>query len=74
MPCAPCIPNPKEIVHEYTLFESRNSTTMTERRRYVLKANDPAYTLPIPNEVLEFNTGMQNNEHPRRDYTLIPIH
>ena len=67
-------PQSKEIVHEYTLFESRNSTTMTERRRYVLKANDPAYTLPIPNEVLEFNTGMQNNEHPRRDYTLIPIH
>ena len=46
---------------------------MKERHRFVLEEFDAAYTLPIPQEVIEFNTGMPNNERPVRNYTVVPI-
>ena len=62
-------PESKEIAHTYTLYKRRFRPG--ERRRYVLQPNDPAYTLPIPNEVIEFNTGMINNERPERSYIVV---
>ena len=63
----------KQIIHDYTYYEDVGSTNMTERHRFVLEPNDAGYTLPIPHEVLEYNVGMPDNEHPYRSYTLIPI-
>ena len=62
-------PESKEIAHTYTLYKRRFRPG--ESRRYVLQPNDPAYTLPIPNEVIEFNTGMINNERPERSYIVV---
>lgn len=67
------LPESKRIVHNYTFYTSRSSETMQERRQYVLEENDPAYTLPIPQSVIDFNTGMINNERPVRKYTVIPF-
>ncbi|MCI6618828.1 MAG: RagB/SusD family nutrient uptake outer membrane protein [Prevotella sp.] len=64
-------PESKEIVHDYTYYE--DDTEMKERHRFVLKAYDAAYTLPIPHEVLDFNTGMPNNERPEREFTIVPL-
>ena len=55
------------IQHTYTYYADRNSTTVTSRVRYTLEAYDEAYTLPIPNEVITFNTGMEQNERPARE-------
>lgn len=66
-------PESKEIRHIYYQYESRNSTTLIQKREYVLQPYDPAYTLAIPKEVLDFNTGMQNNERPERPATLLPF-
>jgi hypothetical protein len=46
---------------------------MTECHVFVLEPNDPGYTLPIPYSVLEFNTGMENNERVERQYTVEPV-
>lgn len=62
-------PDSKEIAHTYTLYQRHYRPG--ECRRYVLQPNDLAYTLPIPNEVIEFNTGMINNERPQRSYTVV---
>lgn len=62
-------PESKSITHKYTYYEDRSSTVMTKTRTFVLKENDPAYTLPIPQEVIEYNTGMVQNERPWREYT-----
>ena len=59
----------KELTHKYTYYADK--TTMEEAHLFVLKANDPAYTLPIPQEVLDFNTGMPNNERPVREFSVI---
>lgn len=67
----PRYPESKEIVHEYTYYE--DDTEEKERHRFVLKAFDPAYTLPIPQEVIGFNTGMVNNERPVREHTVVPL-
>lgn len=63
-------PESKRIVHEYTYYEDYN---MVERHRFVLEEFDAAYTLPIPQEVIEFNVGMPNNERPVRNHTVVPI-
>ena len=65
------LPESNAITHEWTYYSSHTSTTMTERRRFVLEANDDAYTLPIPQEVINFNTGMPNNARPWRKYTVV---
>lgn len=64
-------PESKSITHYYTLYKKWNKRE--ECRQFVLNANDAAYTLPIPNEVIEFNTGMPNNERPERTYTVVPL-
>lgn len=67
------LPESKRIVHDYTYYIARYSHTMKERRRFVLEENDPAYTIPIPQSVIDFNTGMINNERPVRTFTVIPL-
>ncbi|WP_321479477.1 RagB/SusD family nutrient uptake outer membrane protein [uncultured Bacteroides sp.] len=66
-------PESKPITHDYYYYESRSNTVKTEVHTFTLEANDKAYTLPIPNEVLTFNTGMKNNERPNRTYTVKKI-
>lgn len=66
-------PYSKEIEKVYYVYKDRNSTEKIEKRTYKLEKNDPAYTLPIPFEVLEFHTGMQDNVHPVRNYIAEPI-
>lgn len=66
-------PDSKEIRHIYYQYESRNSTQVVQKREYILNPYDPAYTLPIPYEVLDFDTGMQNNERPERRPNLLPL-
>jgi len=66
-------PESKRIVHEYTYYTGTGNGEMTRRHRYVLEENDPAYTLAIPNEVLDYNVGMPNNERPIRTYVEVPI-
>lgn len=43
---------------------------MLETHVFTLEPNDAAYILPIPQKVLDFNTGMVNNERPWRAYTV----
>ena len=64
-------PESQPITHEWTYYSDHTSVTVTERHRFVLEANDDAYTLPIPQEVLNFNTGMPNNVRPWREYTVV---
>lgn len=66
-------PESKKIVRNYYYYESRNSGVKTEYHTFVLAPNDKAYTLPIPQYVIDFNTGMQNNERPNRTYTVTPL-
>ena len=64
-------PQKISITHDYTYYTDRNSTTKTETRRYILTQDDASWTLPVPHEVLEFNTGMQNNDNQWRTYTVL---
>lgn len=64
-------PESISITHEWTYYTSHTSTKMTERHRFVLEENDAAYTLPIPQEAIVFNTGMENNIRPWREYTVV---
>ena len=64
-------PESQPITHEWTYYSDHTSVTVTERHRFVLEVNDDAYTLPIPQEVLNFNTGMPNNVRPWREYTVV---
>ena len=63
-------PEAKAIDHEYTYYTAYDSNIMTETRVFRLEPNDAAYVLPIPQEVIEYNTGMVNNERPDRKYTV----
>lgn len=67
-------PMSKTIRHSYTTFNYAydysvwtyvNKPVMT--LWYELAPNDPGYTLPIPREVLNFNLGMKDNDHPKRN-------
>ena len=49
-----------EITHRYKDAKSKEYST------FVLKKNDPAYTLSIPQHVREFNPSMENNNRPIR--------
>lgn len=56
-------PYTKTIRKSYTTFEYVSWTNVpVQTVVYQLEENDAAYTLPIPKEVLEYNTGMKNNE------------
>ena len=63
-------PASHDIVHEYTYYTAFDSKTIVNTKVFTLKANDPAYVLPIPQEVIEYNTGIVNNERPDRNYTI----
>ena len=63
-------PDSKQLTHKYTYYDSGASTQMLETHVFTLEANDAGYTLPIPQEVLDFNTGMINNERPWREHTV----
>lgn len=54
--------NQPEIVHEF-VEEYNPYTTST----YTLKANDDAYTLPIPVSVINYQPDLQNNPRPVRE-------
>ncbi len=66
-------PEKISITHDYTYYEERGSTNAIETHRFVLTADDPSWTQPIPQEVLDFNTGMENNGNLWREYTVIPV-
>lgn len=65
-------PEKKSITHNYTLYKDRGSADFIETRQYVLTEDDESWTLPIPQEVLDFNTGMPNNPNKWRDYVVVP--
>ena len=64
-------PEKISITHTYTYYSERNSATITSIRSYELTKEDSTWTLPIPNEVLQFNTGMAGNNNPVRKGTEI---
>ena len=62
-------PYSKTITHYYTSFDY-NGPLYT--KRYMLETNDPAYTLALPKEVLDFQNNLGTNHRPARtstDYT-----
>lgn len=63
-------PYAKEIEQVYYVYKDNTSDEKIEKRVYTLEKNDPAYVLPIPHEVLEYHTGMQDNFHPVRSYRI----
>lgn len=65
-------PEKVQLVHNYTYYEERGATKPLETHRFVLTEDDPSWTQPIPQEVLDFNTGMENNGNPWREYTVVP--
>lgn len=66
-------PESHPIQHTFTYYADRESPTPTSRVLYTLQAYDGAYTLPIPNEVITFNTGMKQNPRPKREPENLPI-
>lgn len=64
-------PESHSITHEWTYYSDYLSCNAVKRYRFVLEENDEAYTLPIPQEELDFNTGMPNNPHPYREHTQV---
>lgn len=70
----PLYPSRVALVHNYTYYTDRGQNTLTETRQFTLQAEDPSWTLPMPSEVLDFNTGMPSNNNPWREYiTIDPI-
>ena len=65
-------PFTKEILKVYYVYDD-SGNQIIEKRVYKLEKNDPAYTLPIPYEVLDYNTGMEDNPHPQRSYVSEPF-
>ena len=66
------LPEKISIAHNYTYYEERGSSKPLETRRFLLTEDDPSWTQPIPQEVLDFNTGMEGNGNPWRTYTVVP--
>lgn len=64
-------PEKISITHTFTTYVDQNSTVPVETRQYVLTEDDASWTAPIPQEVINFNTGMQNNGNETRSYTLV---
>lgn len=63
-------PYSKQITHRYTYYSGRGETEKIQTYVFNLDKNDAAYTLPIPQEVINYNTGMKQNERPWREYTV----
>lgn len=68
-----CMVQPEKIsiTHTFTLYVDDNSVVPTETRQFVLTEDDPSWTAPIPQEVINFNTGMKNNGNVARSYTVV---
>jgi len=66
-------PQKTTLTHTYTYYVERGSTVATEAHEFVLEEDDASWTLPIPHEVIEFNTGMVNNGNPWRTYTVVDV-
>jgi hypothetical protein len=49
-----------EITHTYTDYTTKEVTT------FVLPEKDPAYTLPVPNEVLKYTPSLKDIDRPER--------
>ena len=67
------MPESKRITHEWTYYSSPTQSKVVERHRFTLEENDDAYTLPIPHEVIQFNTGMEDNIRPWRKYESVEL-
>ena len=64
-------PFTKEIVHYYTDFKpGGNFDYVQQTMRYVLKENDPAYTLSLPIEVTDFQNTLPSVNRPDRPGTV----
>lgn len=66
-------PYVKTIRHNYTLLEYKYIPQIwsyqwvaSQTRYYELRTDESAMTLPIPKEVIDFNTGMLNNQRSDR--------
>lgn len=62
-------PYSKTITHSYTKYEMQGGIGVAkpvESRGYTLQENDPAYTLALPREVLEFQPTLASNFRPER--------
>ena len=68
------LPEKISITHDYTVWKERGQLDVEETRRFVLTEDDASWTLPIPQEVLDFNTGMVGNGNQWREYTIVPYH
>ena len=66
-------PESKAITQTFTLYEDNFSGRKVEKRQYTLEANDVAYTLGIPQEVIEFDVDMEQNPRPERNYVLLQL-
>jgi len=67
-------PFSKVIQHSYTTFQynwRKGGNVPVQTSYYQLEANDEAYTLPIPREVISFSVGMQNNSRPLRSVVKV---
>lgn len=63
---SPVCPERISLTHDYTYYTDDLSDDITACYRFVLEKDDPSWTLPIPFEVLQFNTGMEGNGNPFR--------
>lgn len=63
-------PESRSITHHYYYYVNRESTQKTACHIFTLKPNDWGYVLPIPNETLVANPGMQNNTTEERTYKV----
>lgn len=66
-------PDSKEIIHYYSYYQDRYSSEVTAYHKFTLQKWDPAYTLNIPHEVIEFNTGMTQNYRPWRTFEDVEL-
>ncbi|MBQ6965522.1 MAG: RagB/SusD family nutrient uptake outer membrane protein [Bacteroidaceae bacterium] len=64
-------PEKQSITHHYTYYQERGSSVPLETHQFVLTEEDPSWTQPIPQEVLDFNTGMEGNGNLWREYTVV---
>ena len=62
------LPQKTEIVHHYYYYVGRDSNEKTSLHTFTLPPDDWGWTLNIPQSVLDFNTGMQNNQRGERSY------
>ncbi len=64
-------PSKISLTHTYTYFVERGQKEMVKTHIYKLTEDDPSWTLPIPQEVLDYNTGMESNGNVYREYEVV---